>query len=310
MCKKPLLAVVGPTASGKTGLAIHLAEKFGGEIVSCDSMQIYKGMPIGTAQPTEEELKRVPHHLIACKNADEPYSVSDYVIEASAIIEDIYSRGKIPVLCGGTGLYARSLIYGINFNENSRDDKLREELGKRLDIEGEEKLFDELKALDPKACESIEIKNHKRLIRALEYCLVTGEKFSEQCLDAKPVYDFLMLGINYRDRDKLYERINLRVDLMLKDGLVDEAKKYYHIKDKGTSRQAIGYKELFPYFDGKITLEEAAENIKLATRHYAKRQLTWFRKEQSISWIYPDDYVSREEFCLAAEKTVKEANLF
>lgn len=310
MSKKPLLAVVGPTASGKTGLAIHLAEKFGGEIVSCDSMQIYKGMPIGTAQPTKEELERVPHHLIACKNPNEPYSVSDYVTEAAEIIEDIYSRGKLPVLCGGTGLYARSLIYGISFNENSRDDNLREKLTKRLEEEGEDKLFSELNALDPKAAESIDIKNHKRLIRALEYCLVTNKKFSEQCLNSVPRYDFLMLGINYRDREKLYERINLRVDLMMKDGLVDEAKKYYHIEGKGTSAQAIGYKELFPYFDGKLSLQEAAENIKLATRHYAKRQLTWFRKEQSISWIYPDDYSDKAEFLTAAEEKVKKANLF
>lgn len=310
MAKKPLIAVVGPTASGKTGLAIHLAEKFGGEIVSCDSMQIYKGMPIGTAQPTKEELSRVPHHLIACKDPSEPFSVSDYVVEATKVIDEIYSRNKLPVLCGGTGLYARSLIYGINFNENSRDESVRASLEERLEKEGEDKLFSELQELDSKAAEGIEIKNHKRLIRALEYCLVTGEKFSEQCVDPEPIYDFLMLGINYRDREKLYDRINLRVDLMIKEGLVEEAKKYYHIGDKGTSAQAIGYKELFPYFEGRLTLDEAAENIKLSTRHYAKRQLTWFRKERSITWIYPDDYEVAEDFCSSAEKIVTEANLF
>ncbi|MDO4459427.1 MAG: tRNA (adenosine(37)-N6)-dimethylallyltransferase MiaA [Clostridia bacterium] len=310
MKKKPLIAVVGPTASGKTKLAIDIARKYGGEIVSCDSMQIYKGMKIGTAQPTEDELRLVPHHLIAFLDPEISFSVSDYVDIAKKEIEKLYAECKVPVLAGGTGLYARSLIYGANFTENSGDEKVRAELEARAESEGVEVLYRELHNLDPQAAELIHVNNEKRVIRALEYCLVTGEKFSEQSrLAEESEYDFIMIGLNYRDRDRLYERINLRVDIMMEDGLAEEAKVYYDKKDKGTSAQAIGYKELFPYFDGKLSLEEAVENIKLSTRHYAKRQLTWFRKERKISWLYPDDYSSYEELFESACKLIESSDI-
>ena len=299
MEKQRLLAVVGPTASGKTSLAVSLAGRYSGEIVSCDSMQIYRGMPIGTAQPTAEEQKRVKHHLVGFLEPGEDFSVSDYVTAASGIIDNLSSQGILPVLCGGTGLYARSLIYGADFSAESRDEELREKLQLEFQENGIECLYERLQALDAAAAEKIHINNHKRVLRALEYCIATGKRFSEQDSGKgsdSPRYDFLMLGINYRDRETLYSRINLRVDEMLKEGLIDEAHEFYLQGLKGTASQAIGYKELFPYFEGKLSLEEAVENIKLGTRHYAKRQLTWFRREKNITWVYPDDFADSKAF--------------
>ena len=307
---EPIIAVVGPTASGKTGLAISLAELFAGEIISCDSMQIYKGMYIGTAKPTTEELSRVPHHMIGVIDPAEAFSVSDYVYMAEKKISEVNSRGRIPFIVGGTGLYARSLLYGIEFNDNSRDDKLRELLMKQVEDGNIIDLYEQLKALDPLAAESIHINNTKRVVRALEYCIVTGDKFSAQCdIERANAHEFFMLGINYRDRETLYNRINLRVDQMMEEGLLEEARAYYDSPIKGTSAQAIGYKELFPYFDGLCSLDEAVENIKRETRRYAKRQLTWFRREKQISWIYPDDYSSYKELVEAAVNMINESKI-
>lgn len=288
---KPIIAVVGPTASGKTELSVRLAKYFSGEIISCDSMQIYKDMDIGTAKPTPEEMDGVAHYLIGTIDTDTPFSVSDYVELAESKVKEISERNRIPFLVGGTGLYARSLLYGIEFKDNSRDNKLREELLKQSEEGKLPELYETLTKLDPEAAEKIHINNTKRVLRALEYCLVTGEKFSQQCiLDDHPKFKFFMLGISYRDRNVLYSRINKRVDIMMEEGLLEEAKNYYETHPQGTSKQAIGYKELFPYFENKISLEAAVENIKKETRHYAKRQLTWFNREKNISWIYPDDY--------------------
>lgn len=290
--KIPVLAVVGPTASGKTGLAIELAQALHGEIVSCDSMQIYRGMKIGTAQPTAEELALVPHHLIGFLDPSEPFSVSDYVRLASQTIQDIHARGFLPVLCGGTGLYARSLLSGLPFDEFGRDDALRARLQAEADEQGAEALYRRLVELDPEAAEKIHPNNRPRLFRALEYCLLSGKKFSQWQKEAAATpspYDVCMIGIDYHDRAALYARIEMRVDQMFRDGLENEARAYFAAFPGGTSGQAIGYKELFPYFRGECTLEQAKETICRETRHYAKRQLTWFRREKEIFWIYGDE---------------------
>ena len=296
--KIPVLAVVGPTASGKTGLAIELAKELGGEIVSCDSMQIYRGMKIGTAQPTDEELAAVPHHLVGFQEPSEPFSVSDYVQLAERVIEDIHARGHLPILCGGTGLYARSLLSGLPFDEFGRDDALRARLQAEADEKGTEALYRQLEELDPEAAKKIHPNNRPRLFRALEYCLLSGRKFSDWQKEAAAMpspYDVCMLGIDYRDRAALYARIDKRVELMFQEGLEEEARAYFTAFPGGTSGQAIGYKELFPYFRGDCTLEEAKETVCRETRHYAKRQLTWFRREKEIHWIYGDEPQSLKE---------------
>lgn len=307
-----LVAVVGPTASGKTALAIRLAEQFQGEVVSCDSMQVYQGMEIGTAKPSEQELAAVPHHLIGILDPQIPFSVADYVPLAESCIAEIQQRGRLPVLAGGTGLYARSLLNGIQFEDKSRDDSVRQKLEERAAREGIDALFRELSELDPAAVGKIHPNNTKRVLRALEYCMVTGKLFSEQSpsSDCTPRYDYLMLGITFHDREKLYDRINRRVDQMMDEGLLEEARDYFEKSSSSgapsTSAQAIGYKELFPYFGGEISLEEAVENIKQETRRYAKRQLTWFRREKKIEWIYPDDFGSNEDFVHFAVGKVRE----
>lgn len=303
---RKVIAVAGPTASGKTKLAIEIAGKFNGEIISCDSMQVYKGMDIGTAKPTAEELLKVKHHMIGVVEPSAAFSAADYVDMAEGIISGLTQNGKLPVVAGGTGLYARSLLYKVDFDQDSRDDALRAKLTETAENGGIEELYSKLMELDGDL--EIHINNQKRVIRALEYCLVTGRPFSRQSEEssAVPRYDFLMLCISYRDRSKLYDRINARVDAMVSQGLVEEAKEYYNNRVYGTtSVQAIGYKELFPYFDGNSSLEEALENIKRETRRYAKRQLTWFRKEQRIHWLYADDYKNESEFLNEALRIVE-----
>lgn len=302
-----IIAVVGPTASGKTNLAINIAKYVGGEIISCDSMQIYKGMSIGTAKPNDFELSQVPHHLIGVVDTDKNFSSADYVAMADEKIEELKKRCVIPVVAGGTGLYARSLLYGINFDENSKDDNLRDELTKRANRGEIQELYNQLTELDLEATEKIHMNNHIRVIRALEYCLVTGKKFSNQSVIdySHPKYEFLMIGIGYKDRDVLYNRINKRVDIMIDEGLEEEARNFFLTHNpKSTAVQAIGYKELFPYFQNEITLEESLENIKKETRHYAKRQLTWFKKEKNITWVYPDEFDNQEDFIASTLKIV------
>lgn len=305
--KIKVFAVCGPTASGKTSLSVTLAKKLHAEVVSCDSMQIYRGMEIGTAKPTADEMQGVPHHLMGFQDPAEPFSVSDYVALAGKVIEDIHARGKNVLLVGGTGLYARSLLKAVPFTENSRDDEIRGNLEAKLAADGIEPLYARLKELDPEGAEGIHPNNTRRVIRALEYCMVTGEPFSKQAKDSKAVespYDGKMLVLSFRDRETLYGRINLRVEQMFADGLlIKEAEDYF--KRYGTpgqtSVQAIGYKELFPYFEGQCSLDEAKENIKRETRRYAKRQLTWFRREEDAVWLFADDFDAPADLISAAE---------
>lgn len=292
MEKKKIIAVVGPTASGKTELAIKLAKKYNGEIVSADSMQIYNGMEIASAKPTEEEMQGIPHHLMSFISPSETFSVSDYVKLASAAIDDIISRGKLPILCGGSGLYIRSLIDNVSFAPEDPDDTLREELNARYESEGGEELLRELSEFDPETAEKLSPNDGKRIVRAIEIYRTTGITMSEHIslskLEPSP-YEVTAIGLTFADRQNLYERINARVDLMLKRGLVEEAKRFYSSEKSVTSSAAIGYKELKPYLDGKITLEAAAEKLKMESRRYAKRQITWFKRDEYINWIDVDE---------------------
>ncbi|WP_304432339.1 tRNA (adenosine(37)-N6)-dimethylallyltransferase MiaA [Acutalibacter muris] len=296
MAEKPIvIAVTGPTATGKTALGIELAKKFSGEIVSCDSMQVYKGLKIGTAQPEEGELSQVRHHLIGFLGWEENFSVSDYVKLAGETIGEIDSRGRLPVLVGGTGLYARSLLRGFTFTEECRDDNLRAKLFSEAQKLGPDEMHRKLAELDSVSAEEIHPNNLKRVLRALEYCILSGEPFSrqtERSRQAEGPYRYVMICPVFRDRRRLYERINARVDRMLEKGLLEEAQKLYSFCKSApkppTAAQSIGYKELFPYFEGQIALEEAVENIKRESRRYAKRQLTWFAREPEIRYLYMD----------------------
>ncbi len=289
--KKKLVVVVGPTASGKTALAVKLAQHYGGEVISADSMQIYKGMTIATAKPTPDEMQGIPHHLIDFLEPSESFSVSEYVKLANKAAEDILSRGKLPILCGGTGLYVRSFLENVQFSEEESDPSLREELIKRYKTEGGEKLIEEIRTFDPKTAEKLLPSNSKRIIRAIEIYRLTGVTMSESVKRSKSVplpYDFMALGITYADRQKLYDRINQRVDIMIKNGLLEEAIEFFASDIGNTAAAAIGYKELKPYLDGEVSFEEAAEHLKMETRRYAKRQLTWFRRDEYIRWIEAD----------------------
>lgn len=289
--KKRLIAVVGPTASGKTSLSIELAKKYDGEIVSADSMQIYTGMNIATAKPTKEEMQGIPHHLMDFLSPTENFSVSEYVSLAKTAVEDIISREKMPIMCGGTGLYFNSFVDNVKFSEEKSDDKLRAELKERYINEGGEILIKELSEFDEETAKILHPNNGKRIIRAIEIYKTTGITMSEHIrrskLESSP-YDLTAIGITYADRQKLYDRINLRVDIMLENGLLEETKEFYSQYKSNTASLAIGYKELKPYIEGKISLEEAVEKLKQETRHYAKRQLTWFRRDKRINWIEAD----------------------
>ena len=306
MIKKKIIAVVGPTASGKTALAVEIAKRFDGEVISFDSMQIYKGMDIASAKPTAEEMQGIVHHLISVKDNAERYSVAAFVEDAKRICDEVISRNKLPVFCGGTGLYIDSLVNNIEFTKEEYDEKLRSSLYERLNAEGELSLYNELKSIDGEYADSIDANNSKRIIRALELYYSTGIKMSEQIKNSRnneSEYDSLYIGINYSDRSILYGRINNRVDEMLKKGLLDEAREFLNRNDTKTANQAIGIKELRPYFDGEISLEDAVESIKRETRHYAKRQLTWFKRNKAVNWILADktDNVFNEAFAYTEE---------
>lgn len=303
--KKKVIAVVGPTASGKTSLAIEIAKAVGGEIVSCDSMQIYKGMTIATAQPTEEEKQGIPHHLIAFLDPSETYSVAQYVEDAKNCIDDIISREKVPVIAGGTGLYVDSLLGGIDFGFVPDNSEMREKLRVRFENEGAEKLLDELREIDPETAQQLHVNNTGRIIRALEVYYLTGETISAQKVKSREKgsdYDVLYIYINYKDRQILYDRIEKRVDIMVETGLLEEAEKFISLGEETTAKQAIGYKELKPYFNNECSLEEALDNLKKETRHYAKRQMTWFRRNKDLSEINPDTDAS---YCLTAINAAK-----
>ncbi len=291
MDKKRIIAIVGPTASGKTALSVELAKKYNGEIISADSMQIYTGMDIATAKPTKEEMQGIPHHLIGFLPPTENFSVSEYVFLADKAAEDIISRGKIPIMCGGTGLYFKSFADNIKFSEEKYDKSLRVLLQKRYAEEGGETLIKELEKFDKESARTLHPNNGKRIIRAIEIYYTTGITMTEHIKRSKSVpspYEFVVIGITFADRQKLYDRINLRVDIMMKNGLLDETKEFYSKYKSDTASAAIGYKELKPYLDGEVPFEEAVEKLKQETRHYAKRQLTWFRRDERINWIEAD----------------------
>lgn len=280
---------------GKTALAIKLAKELDGEIISCDSMQIYKGMDIGTAKPTKEEMAEVKHHLIDIKEPNEEFSCADYAIMAKACIEDIISRGKTPIFCGGTGLYLDSVIEIGSFSSGFKDEKYREELEKLAMEMGNEHIHNMLKEIDPKSAEEIHPNNLKRVIRALEIYHssgITKSEWDEKSKEQKPPYDATVLFLNCKDREILKKRIDLRVDIMLSDGLLTETLDLYKrgmLKEEYTSFGAIGYKELIPYIENTDTLESCIERLKISTRQYAKRQNTWFSRKANYNTIYVDE---------------------
>ena len=292
--KIKIAAITGPTASGKTALAIELAKRLNGEIISCDSMQIYRGMDVGTAKPTKEELKAVPHHLIDILPADAPYSCSDYVKDAEKAIQDIVSRGKLPIFCGGTGLYLDRLLKGGNEDEAACDEGVREELKKYHAENGTDALYERLSALDPEAAASIHKNNVKRVMRAIEICLVTGQKKSDidkRNSEITDKYDHRVITLAFNNRELLYSRIDRRVDIMVEQGLIEETKRLMAdgvFERSVTAAQAIGYKELLPYLRGEDSLENCIDELKRASRRYAKRQITWFSGKDYAHKIYID----------------------
>ena len=281
-------AVVGPTASGKTALAVELAKAFHGEVVSADSMQIYREMQIATAKPTPQEMQGIPHHLMDFLPPDQPFSVSDYVTLARKTIREIAARGHLPILCGGTGLYVSSLLEHVQFEPIETDPKRREALYREAEADGGEALYARLCAVDPERAKSIHPHNVVRVVRALEVYETTGKTMSELQRESKPLpspYDCLMIGLTFRNRQTLYDRIDRRVDGMMEQGLLEEARRVLQNPALKTAANAIGYKELKPYFAGEASLEDCLETMKRESRRYAKRQLTWFRRDPRIHWI-------------------------
>ena len=288
MEKQKVIVICGPTASGKTKLSIEIAKKINGEIVSADSMQIYKDMTIGTAKPTPEEMQGIKHYLIDFVLPNQRYSVADYNKDALKAIDEIIKKGKTPIVVGGTGLYVNSLIYGIEYSDIEIDLEYRKKLEEIANKEGIEKLYEMAKQIDPEAIKNISENDKKRICRILEIYHSTGKNKTEQEKESRkngPKYQYLLYGITM-DREKLYDRINRRVDIMINDGLIEEVqnvvKKYNEFP---TAMQGLGYKEVVEYLNGITTKEEMIEKIKMETRRYAKRQLTWFKKCENIKWI-------------------------
>ena len=307
--KIPVIAVIGPTASGKTRLAVEIAKKIGGEVVSADSMQIYSELTIGTAKPTEEEMGGIKHHLVGHKSIDDEYSVADYVEEAKKAIDDIVLRNKIPVICGGTGLYVDSLLSNTEFSEIKSSPEIREKLFEFAKENGNEALFEKLRIIDPESAAKTHANNLSRVVRALEVFEVTGKTMSEHQRDSHPVpsaYDVCYIGTNYSEREKLYARIEQRIDEMLTKGVEKEARFLFEHNGTCTAAQAIGYKEFYPYFRGEMSREDAVSVLKRETRHYAKRQLTWFRRNPKINWLFRDNYSEKQEFIDEALKIVND----
>ena len=286
--KKKLIFIVGPTSVGKTKLSVDIAKEFSGEIISCDSMQIYREFNIGTAKITEEEIRGINHYMIDILDGNQKFNVSEYKKIVEKYIEIIYSHNNIPIFAGGTGLYVNSILYDFKFTESEEPNNLREQITEFYEKNGANLLYDLLLYLDYSSREKIHKNNIKRVIRAIEVCLNTGKEFSKQCKDYEnnnDKYDYLIIGLTL-DRKILYDKINSRVDIMINNGLVEEASSLY--KKYGEYSQAftaIGYKEFIPYFKGEVTLESCIDNIKQNSRKYAKRQFTWFNRNESIHWI-------------------------
>mgnify|MGYP000646293248 FL=1 len=289
-CKKhPVVAVVGPTATGKTALGVALAQHFSGEVISCDSMQIYKGLDVGTAKVTPEETCGIPHHGVDILTPDKPFSVADFTAMAGRLEREISARGALPILVGGTGLYVQSFLNGVRFTEEKAPAGLREQLAAELAEKGVTAMYEELRQVDPEAAAAIHPNNQVRVLRALEHYRATGKKLSEQKAESLPPekpYRSLILGLDFPDRAALYRRIDLRVDKMLEAGILPEAELVWQNRETyRTAAQAIGYKEFFPYFEGAASLEACTDKLKQASRNYAKRQLTWFRHMEGVVWL-------------------------
>ena len=292
MQKDKVIVICGPTASGKTALSIELAKQINGEIVSCDSMQIYKEMDIGTAKPTKEEMQGIKHYLIDFVSPDERYSVADYKQDAKKAIKEILNKGKVPIIVGGTGLYVDSLIYEIEYPNIEFDEEYREKLEKEADRNGLEELYEKAKKIDSEAIKKISKNDKKRILRILEIYHATGKNKTEQEIESRKKeveYNYKVYALKW-DREKLYKRINKRVDIMIEQGLIEEVKSVYKKHSKfPTAMQGLGYKEVVEYLENKITKEEMIEKIKQETRKYAKRQMTWFRKNQQTIWLNAED---------------------
>ena len=284
-----VVAVAGPTATGKTALGVALALRFGGEIISADSMQIYRGLDVGTAKVTAEEARGVPHHCVDILPPEAAFSVADFTALAARLIDEIGARGRLPILVGGTGLYIQSLLYGVRFAEEKAPAGLREALAAELAARGPAAMYAELQAADPEAAAAIHPNNHLRVLRALEHYRATGRRLSEQkaaSLPAQRPYRALVLGLDFADRAELYRRIDARVDRMMDAGLLEEARMVWQRRQSyQTAAQAIGYKEFFPYFEGERPLADCVAGLKQASRRYAKRQLTWFRHMDGVVWL-------------------------
>ena len=289
LSKPRVVAVGGPTASGKTALSVALARAFDGEIINADSMQIYKNLDVGTAKPSAEERQGIPHYLLDFLSPETPYSVADFTAAADPLIRDITARGRLPLVVGGTGLYITSLLSGMAFAPEKTDPAIRARLQAWADTECGAALYAELQRIDPDYAAQVHPNNLPRVIRALELFEATGRRMSDQRREARPAeapYHALCLCLTCRDRAVLYSRIDRRVDEMVENGVLDEARQVYDHRDAyRTAAQAIGYKEFFPYFEGTANLTECTERLKQATRNYAKRQLTWFRHMDGVVWL-------------------------
>lgn len=289
----PVVAVVGPTASGKSALAVELARLLNGEIVSADSKQIYRYMSVGTAVPTEEEMAGIPHHLLQFLNPDQNFSVAEYVELAQKAILEIHARKKLPVVAGGTGLYVSSLLDNITFFDTKSDPALRQELEQTAEEKGNQYLLDLLNTFDPQLAQKLHPNNLGRIIRGIEAYRLTGIPMSEHqkaSRQKESPYRCCIIGLNYRNRDLLYQRIDRRVEKMMENGLLEEIKELIRMGYSQTAAQAIGYKEFFGYLQGKSALEESVARVQQESRRYAKRQLTWFRRDERVNWLYIDDY--------------------
>lgn len=287
--KKKICVILGPTATGKSKLAVYIAKKINGEIISADSMQIYKEMNIATAKITEKEKENVAHHMMDFLDVEKEFSVAEYVKKARKVIDEIIKKNKSPILVGGTGLYINSLLHGFSFNENTVDEKLRENLNKEYELKGKEFIFQKLKKINPNLAEKLHKNNVKRVIRAIELSLLSNAEEINNIANKEENFNVLKIGLNFKDRENLYNAVNKRVDYMFENGLIYEAEKLLKNKKLSkTAMQAIGYKELEQYLNKKITLKEAAEKLKQSTRKFAKRQITWFKRDNEIKWFYWD----------------------
>ena len=311
MKKIRVVVICGPTATGKTKLSVELCREFSGEVVSADSMQVYKMLDVGSAKPSQSERGGVAHHMMDVIEPSKSFNVSDYCRAASRCIEDIDRRGRLPFVVGGTGLYIDSLIGGVDFSPIENDYEYRDELKARAKAEGTAALYSELMRIDARSAEKISVNDEKRIIRALEIYRATGKTksyFSDRSKEKESIYEPLYIGLNYHDRALMYERIRARVDEMMSAGLLYEVKRLTEIDGflSSTASRGIGYKELYPFLRGECTLPDAVEEIKRASTRYAKRQLTWFRRNKDINWLYADSDGGFDEVISEARKLVAE----